>query len=165
VVGILWQILPVADVLFGGAMLVLIVLMHGFAMRTITTHVIRRSKVIAERPAAWRADVLVATAVFLLLSSHLVETVIWTAALVLAHMVPSWRAAGYFAANTYTTLGYGNVVLPEPWKMLTPIIAISGLFTFGWTGSVLVDVVARTNRLRDLAENRNQSSPNPGVTP
>jgi hypothetical protein len=28
------------------------------------------------------------------------------------------------------------------------------MFSFGWTGSVLVDIVGRVNRLKDLAENR-----------
>jgi hypothetical protein len=53
-----------------------------------------------------------------------------------------------FAANNYTALGYGNI-LPMGWGMLAPIIAISGLFTFGWTGSVLVSMVSRYNELRD----------------
>ena len=69
------------------------------------------------------------------------------------------RDAGFFAANTYTTLGYGSVILPPPWKMLAPIMAISGLFTFGWTGSVLVDIVGRVNRLKDLAEQRPAPAP------
>jgi len=42
-------------------------------------------------------------------------------------------------------------VLPAAWNMLSPIIAISGLFTFGWTGSVLVGFVSSLNRLRDPA--------------
>jgi hypothetical protein len=66
VAGILRQILPVEDILFGGAMLVFVVLLHGFAMRMITSHVIRRAKVIAQHPTAWRADALIAAAVFLL---------------------------------------------------------------------------------------------------
>jgi hypothetical protein len=35
--------------------------------------------------------------------------------------------------------------------MLAPIIAMSGLFTFGWSGSVLVDFVQRINRIKDAA--------------
>jgi hypothetical protein len=35
--------------------------------------------------------------------------------------------------------------------MLGPIIAISGLFTFGWSGSVLVEVVRRVGLARDAA--------------
>ena len=89
-----------------------------------------------------------------MLGSHLVETTVWTAVLVWGHLVGSWRDAAYFAANTYTTLGYGTVVLADAWKMLSPIIAISGLFTFGWTGSVLVDVVGRISKLKELVDER-----------
>jgi hypothetical protein len=35
--------------------------------------------------------------------------------------------------------------------MLSPLIAISGLFSFGWSGSVLVDVVARCHRIKEQA--------------
>jgi hypothetical protein len=42
-------------------------------------------------------------------------------------------------------------VLPNGWHMLAPIIAISGLFTFGWTGSVLVEVVRRCQEVKAAA--------------
>ena len=158
------QALPAGDLILGGIMLVVIVLIHGAFMRSITTHVARRSKRLALRPSVWRADLLLSTAIVLLLSAHLVETGVWTGALVRTHLVLSWRDAGYFVANTYTTLGYGEVILPEPWKMLAPIMAISGLFTFGWTGSVLVDVVGRVTRLKDLAEG-NTTATTSGPTP
>jgi hypothetical protein len=146
------QALPAGDLILGGIMLVVIALVHGAAMRMITTHVIRRSKALALRPSQWRADLLLASIILAMLAAHLVETGIWTTVLVRSHLVTDWREAGYFAANTYTTLGYGEVILAAHWKMLAPIIAISGLFTFGWTGSVLVDVVGRVNQLKDLAE-------------
>lgn len=153
------QALPAGDFILGGMMLVVIVLIHGACMRFITGHVLRRSKSVAQHPTEWGADVLLAGAILLLLTAHLFETGVWTTVLVRSHLVDNWRDAGFFAANTYTTLGYGSVILPPPWKMLAPIIAISGLFTFGWTGSVLVDIVGRVNRLKDLAENRAE----PGV--
>lgn len=148
------QALPAGDFIVGGLMLVLIVLVHGASMRLVTGHVLRRSKVVALKPTEWGADILLASAIILLLTVHLFETGLWTTLLVKSHLVNNWREAGYFAANTYTTLGYGAVILPPPWKMLAPIIAISGLFTFGWTGSVLVDIVGRVNRLKDLAQSR-----------
>ena len=70
-----------------------------------------------------------------------------------SNLVPDWRSAGFFAGNTYTTVGYGNFILPNGWRMLAPIIAMSGLFTFGWSGSVLVDFVRRLNTIRDAAVN------------
>jgi len=74
--------------------------------------------------------------------------VFWTAALVYSKLIVDWRSAAFFVANTYTTVGYGSDVLPAAWNMLAPIIAISGLFTFGWTGSVLVGYVDLLNQAR-----------------
>ena len=144
-------VMPAADLFFGGAMLVLIVLVHAAGVRTVTAHVIRRAQSIMQRPTLWRADLLMGGIIFMLLALHVTEMILWAAALVYSNLVPDWRSAGFFAGNTYTTVGYGNFVLPDGWRMLAPIIAMSGLFTFGWSGSVLVDYVRRLNAIRDAA--------------
>ena len=148
------QVFPAADVAFGGTMLLLIVIIHASGVRAVTTHVAHRSHAIMSRPSVWRADFLMGSSVLMLLTLHLVETFAWASSLVMSGIVPSWRAAGFFAGNTYTTVGYGNFVLPVGWEMLAPIIAISGLFTFGWSGSVLVDIVARCQRIKDAVAGR-----------
>ena len=146
-------VMPAADLFFGGAMMILIVLVHAAGVRTVTTHVLRRTQVIMQRPTRWEADLLMASIVFMLLALHVVEICIWSAALVYSNLVADWRTAGFFAGNTYTTVGYGNFILPNGWRMLAPIIAMSGLFTFGWSGSVLVDFVRRINEVRDAVGN------------
>ena len=150
----LTAVMPAADLVFGGAMLVVIVLMHATGVRYITNHVVARWRNIMQRPTTWRADVLMGSSVFVLLALHLAEMVAWAAALVYSGLVPDWRTAGFFAGNTYTTVGYGTFVLPNGWRMLAPIIAISGLFTFGWSGSVLVDLVGRCQKIKDAAEHK-----------
>jgi len=150
----LTAVMPAADLVFGGAMLVIIVLMHATGVRFITNHVVARWQTIMKRPTAWRADLLMGGSVFVLLALHLVEMLAWAAALVYSGLVADWRSAGFFAGNTYTTVGYGAFVLPNGWRMLAPIIAISGLFTFGWSGSVLVDLVGRCQKIKDAAEKK-----------
>jgi hypothetical protein len=143
------DIIPFPDLVFGGGILVAMMLLHGLFIGLITRHFYRRSAVIARQPhALLRLDGLLAVAIFLLLALHLAEIVLWTGALVWSRLVGDWRVAAFFAANTYTTLGYGTFVLPPQWNMMAPIIAISGLFTFGWTASVLVDFVRAANRAR-----------------
>jgi hypothetical protein len=66
-------------------------------------------------------------------------------------LLRDWRSAGFFAGNTYTTIGYGAFILPYAWRMLAPIIAISGLLTFGWSGSVIVDLLGRCQKIEDAA--------------
>jgi hypothetical protein len=148
------QVMPAADVAFGGGMLLVIMIIHATGVRVVTNYVARRTHAILARPRIWRADVLMASSVFMLLALHLLETIVWAASLVYGGLVPSWRAAGFFAGNTYTTVGYGNFVLPPGWEMLAPIIAMSGLFAFGWSGSVLVDIVSRCQRIKDMVAGR-----------
>ena len=95
----------------------------------------------------WRADLLFAFSVVALLSLHMAEIFLWSAALIAGDIVDGWAKASFFAANCYTALGE-PFALPHAWRLLPPIIAISGIFTFAWTASVLVNFVARYNELR-----------------
>lgn len=145
------QVMPVPDFFFGGGMLLLIVLLHATGMRMLTDRFEHRLLKLGRLHSTWRPDVLMGGVVLVMLLMHLVEIWVWSAALVYSGLVPNWRAAGFFAANTYTTVGYGNFLLPDGWHMLAPIIAMSGLFTFGWTGSVLVEIVRRCQEVKSAA--------------
>jgi len=145
------DVIPVADVLFGGGILILIVLIHALGVRTVGDHISRRITAVMRRPSAWHSDLLMASMVFQLLALHLFEVFVWAAALVESGLVSDWRSAAFFAGNTYTTIGYGSFILPVRYQMVAPIMAISGLFTFGWSGSVLVDYVRRIQQIRDKA--------------
>ncbi len=50
--------------------------------------------------------------------------------------------------GTYTTLGYGEGTLPKAWRLLAPMIAISGLFAFGWTTGALFNFVTQASLIR-----------------
>jgi hypothetical protein len=145
------QVMPLPDFVFGGGMLLLIVLIHAAGMRMLTDRFELRIQVLRQAKSTWRPDLLLGLVVTLMLLLHLLEIWVWAAALVYSGLVVNWRAAGFFAANTYTTVGYGNFLLPEGWHMLAPIIAMSGLFTFGWTGSVLVEIVRRCQEIKTAA--------------
>jgi uncharacterized protein YhhL (DUF1145 family) len=140
---------PFADIVFGGGMLILVVLMHAAGLRLIGNRFTKREQWAIGRLSRWRVDLLMGGAIALLLWLHISENILWTAVLVWTGLIPDWRSAGFFVGNTYTTIGYGTFLLPPKWEMLAPIIAISGLFTFGWSGSVLVNFVQRARKLEE----------------
>ena len=78
---------------------------------------------------------------------HLVETLLWSLPIFGLGMLPTMRDTYFFVLESYTTLGGGNVSLPDQWRLVGPIIGMSGLFTFGWTGSVLVSVMNEFGKL------------------
>jgi Ion channel len=78
------------------------------------------------------ADVLVVIAAISgLFAAHIVETAMWATFFWKSGQLASFGDGWYFAGVSYTTLGYGDVVLPKPWRSLGPISAINGLLTFG----------------------------------
>jgi hypothetical protein len=47
--------------------------------------------------------------------------------------LPDLQTAFYFSMVTFTTLGYGDVVLTGNWRTLASIQAANGMIVFGWT--------------------------------
>jgi hypothetical protein len=43
----------------------------------------------------------------------------------------------YFAGEMYTTVGYGNYILAERWRILPIIISFSGIFSVSMSGAAL----------------------------
>jgi uncharacterized small protein (DUF1192 family) len=147
------QYKPIVALGIGSFMLVSIALFHGAGLHRILVYQKRgerRLRVGRPHPAA--AFLLFGGTVFCMLALHVMEVLIWS--FVLTHMGVILRGydAIYFTANTYTTLGYGNGDVVREWRNITPVIAISGLFTFAWTTSSLVAVVAVHRQLIDQLE-------------
>lgn len=134
---------PLAALGIGAVILVLMVLFHGISLHKILVHFKRGElRLLAGRPHLWGAAFLFGSAIFLMLSLHIVEIMAWSWALLHLGLIVHPADALYFCANAYTTMGYGTVDLNILWRNITPVIAISGLFTFAWTTSSLVTMVA-----------------------
>jgi len=52
----------------------------------------------------------------------------------------------YFSSVTYTTVGYGDVVLPEGWRLAGGIEALTGILMCGWSTGFFFSVVSRMYR-------------------
>lgn len=49
----------------------------------------------------------------------------------------------YFATSTFTTVGFGDIVLGEKWRMLAAAGSANGFLLIGWSTAFLVSVSAR----------------------
>jgi hypothetical protein len=147
---------PIEVLGFGSVMLVIIVLIHGAGLDRIIDRYKGRSDVL--RRKLWHpylATSLFAVTILLMLFLHVFEVCVWGVALNRTGLITSFRDSMYFSANTYTTIGYGLMILPYNWRELSPLMAISGLFTFAWTTGELFSIVESQRQLvEDLALQR-----------
>ena len=128
-------------------MLVVVIVVHGWCLSRVSKLFATRFALYTPLTPRWRVSLLMSTTVALLVVIHLFETFLWTLPIWRLGMIPNLRNAYYYVLEAYTTLGEGKVALPNEWRLAGPVIAISGLFTFGWTGSVLVYVMNQIGSL------------------
>jgi voltage-gated potassium channel Kch len=101
---------------------------------------------------------IISTAVTLLML-HVIEVVVWAVAyraLPSISTLDTFEKAMYFSVVTFTTLGYGDITLPqEEWRMLSGIEALNGILLVGWTTAFLFAVVQRTWSASARGDGRN----------
>lgn len=76
-------------------------------------------------------------AIFLVISIHFAEIIVWAYICLLLKVFPSNPQTVFFAGEMYTTVGYGQFNLPEKWKILPIIISFSGIFAVSMSGAAL----------------------------
>jgi hypothetical protein len=117
------------------------VIIHGVGAMAAARRAARLWAGRADRPGWLGGELLLARLVSVLLLLHLAEAVVWALFYVLAGVLPDLETAAYFSLTSYTTVGYGDVVLPEPWRLLGPLEAAVGVLMLGWSTGVLVAVI------------------------
>ena len=78
---------------------------------------------------------------------HLVEIAIWGFFYAWGHGMPNLHSAFYFSAVTYTTTGYGDLVLPNEWQLVGGVEALTGILMCGWSAAFFFAVVTRMNKM------------------
>jgi hypothetical protein len=143
-------------------MIVLLLVAFGLTSATVVIHALGTLAAIPHLARKWQqgkqkrlaSEIQVALVVSSLLLMHLSEAGIWAATYWLAGFLPDFETAIYFSITSYTTVGYGDVVLPAPWRLIGPIEAAVGILMFGWSTGVMVAVITRVygDRLRIQAD-------------
>ncbi len=81
--------------------------------------------------------------VLLMFLASLLEVLVWAVTFLALDAIEGFERALYFSMVTFTTLGYGEIVLDEQWRLLASFAAANGIIMFGWTTAIVLAVVQR----------------------
>jgi hypothetical protein len=86
---------------------------------------------------------------------HLIEISVWALFYLWKDAMPDLSSALYFSAVTYTTTGYGDLVLPEQWRLVGGVEALTGILMCGWSTGFFFAIV------RQMLDRSSKEAPPP----
>jgi hypothetical protein len=130
----------------GGAVSVLNIVIHALVMTIIVrvAHAIWARPLPANRFLSLLLVVVMVPTVTVFMIAHTLEVTVWSVAYSIVGAAPANADLVDFAFVNYTTLGYGDVIPLEGWRLFGPMTAMNGMLLFGWSTAVIFEVLRRT---------------------
>jgi hypothetical protein len=144
---------------FGGAICLINIAIHAAVMALVVAVALRTAGATQALHRRRREMAIMVATVSVLLAAHTLEVAVWSGAYLLIDLAPRSQVF-YFAFVNYTTLGYGEILPPEDWRLIGPITAMSGVLLFGWSTAVIFEVLRTTaGSLSKLPNTPDQATP------
>jgi voltage-gated potassium channel Kch len=136
-----------ANLALGTVVIALTVLIHTFGLIGVT-HAMgwlvahfrmhgRRSRVVA-----------MITVVFGLFTVLTLEVWLWAVCYLFVGAFTDLATGLYFSTVTFSTLGIGDVLPPEKWRLFAALEAINGFLLIGWSTAYLIAASTRVGPFR-----------------
>jgi Ion channel len=115
--------------------------LHAIGLAALLKTLIKRHVLPLTRfwPITW----LLIRVAWALILIHVIEITVWALFYLWQECLPDAHAAFYFAGVTYTTVGYGDLLLPRPWQLLAPIEGLTGILMCGLSTGAFFIIVSR----------------------
>lgn len=87
-------------------------------------------------------DLLVLGVVMLLMMlGYFMQIIVWASLFMLLGEFEDFATSGYYSGVTFATLGYGDIVLSKPWRLLGAMEAGNGVLMLGISTGVMTAAV------------------------
>ena len=141
----------VSRLLIAWSLTALCVIVHAMGMTALMRWEKNWIAQVKGRYTGYSIWLLVRTAGWIILL-HLIAITVWALFYVWRDAFPDLVSALYFSAVTYTTTGYGDLVLPQEWRLVGGVEALTGILMCGWSAAVFFMVVSRMYGARSNPE-------------
>ena len=85
--------------------------------------------------------VYINSVVLITIFATIVESLIWAFTYLIIDAFKTFEEAFYFSLITYTTLGYGDIILSNADRLLGAFEAANGVIMIGWSTAIVVTAI------------------------
>jgi hypothetical protein len=91
----------------------------------------------------WPVTWLLVRVAWWLILLHLAEIAVWALFYWWQKCLPDAESSFYFSGVTYTTVGYGDLVLPKAWRLLGSVEGLTGILMCGLSTGLFFAIVSK----------------------
>lgn len=134
--------------LIGTVMIAATTVLHGVAVDFIIrkTPLLERFIMHKSGLKIFRKSVVATVVVLSIFAAHVCEIWLWAFLYFMAGAFTDFETCLYFSTTAFTTVGFGDMVPPESWRLLGSIEAANGFMLFGWSTAFIFEVMAQLYR-------------------
>ena len=133
----------ILQILLGGFLIILSSVIAGLGF-TLLEAALRRGQGWLARPPHWaKMLILLCSTVAWVMAIAVAAIWLWALAFLWLEVFATLEASVYFSIVSFTTLGFGDVLLPQDWRLLAGIIALNGLLMIGLQTAMLIEVLRK----------------------
>ena len=126
------------------------VVIHITGLVFVGEELVRRREKIEEHITFAKAAIVLIIVFTAIIFLHVTEATVWAGFFRWGGLIPDFETALYCSLTSYSTAGYGDVLLPPKWRLLGTIEAISGVLLCGLSAAFLFAVVNALFQFRGL---------------
>jgi hypothetical protein len=137
----------IANLALGTLAIAITVVIHTFGLIAITkmmAHMTNRFRMHGHRSRV----VAMISVVFGLFMVLTVEVWFWALVYYVIGALPDFEHALYFSTVAFSTVGFGDIVPVEKWRLFGALEAINGFLMIGWSTAYLIAASTRVGPFR-----------------
>jgi len=127
----------------GSAMILLNLGIQIWAVYRLVLYLEPRMGSEAAAGVARRGMKLLSITLGFLFVGHILQFATWGLLFVILGEFQSFASAFYHSTVNFTSLGYGDIVMSEKWRLLGALEAANGVLMFGLTAGLVLSVMTR----------------------
>lgn len=133
----------IEQILAGSLVIVLTVLFHAGLFRLASRWIDARYETARTHYGHGGMTALIIAGILTVLLGISIDIWLWSFVLLFADALPSLEESVYFSLVSFTTLGFGDIVLGKEWRIMGAMIAANGLLIFGWSIAFMTELVRK----------------------
>jgi voltage-gated potassium channel len=138
--------LTVLVIAFGIVSICLVI--HTTGMVILAEQLLKRRAALERQPDLKHFTLLLMMVFAIIIMLHLGTAAIWAAFYQLRGLFPDYETSFYFSLKSYSTIGYGDVLLPQKWRLLGCVEGISGVLLCGLSTAFIFVIVNALIQIR-----------------